>query len=131
MPFEWHVDEVRGSLLIAVRGAWEAPPRARAFLTELIRNGHWSAEALVLVDLRELEPRTVPHFGDLWARAQQQAGTPLPRRLALLAAPGVSFGLARMLQELMHADVDRVRTFDNEDEALVWLTGGPGAPRPT
>lgn len=130
MPFEWKVEDTTGVLVVAVRGHWDTAAASRAMLAQLLASGLWSDRALVLMDLREADSRTAPHYDQLWARTRESAAVPMPRRVALLATGGATFGVARMLQELMGGDPDRVQTITDEAEMWQWLAGGAAGHTP-
>ena len=93
----------------------------------LLESGQLRAGMCALVDLRDMQPGDGFTYADLRGRVDEwrdMLGDQIPR-VALLAAPGVSFGIARMVDAMVNSPTE---FFEDEALALEWLLGVSGAP---
>ena len=100
-----------------------------AELTDTLSRPDFDPRMPALWDIREAEgsisgsqiKELAQLVGGLWKDQQ-------PPRVALVVAPGLQYGLARMYQQ--YADLARkieIRVFKEEEEAAAWLTSSPSS----
>lgn len=121
MAFSWSF-EPGGLIRLTFTGAWMSDAESREASQAVLSSGCWGQEALVLLDLTGVTASTVPAGGVLRARIDRWMNLgPVPRRMAIVAAPGAIFGISRMIEGFTGTLSDRVQTFDNPDAGLAWL----------
>lgn len=118
MAISWHADQ--DITVIVVDGGPTSSQEFTAAGVALVAEGLWTPERLILLDLRTINPAEVSHYPQMRRRVAEwwQLASAPPRRIALLAAPGAIYGIARMVQTLAGEDVE---VFEDEDDARAWL----------
>jgi hypothetical protein len=124
MPFSMQADETLGLLAVVATGLITGTDLLQLH-AELAAETGRREKCLIDFSSADVSQLSGPLVRDL-------AGLP-PRfsRLALVAKPGLAYGLARMYQA--SADSHRaVGVFMNSETAMTWLTKGPaGTQKPT
>lgn len=107
---------------ITCRGAW--PSCGRLACLPSVCPRHWRAGGAALMDVRGIVMKTAEDYVRLREHCQRWAErqTDIPR-LAVLGAPGMSYGIARMIVASWPA-AHPLAAFDTEAAALHWLLAG-------
>ncbi len=126
MPITTRIDSDRGIRYHTISGP-VLPEVISSELAETLFSPDFDPEMPALWDVREAEGSITSGqikdlaqlIGGLWKEQK-------PPRVALVVAPGLQYGLARMYQQ--YADLARkieVRVFKEGEEAEAWLTSPP------
>ncbi len=122
MPVTWAIER-NGLIRLTVSGEWVSDAASREAARAVQASGCWNEQARILLDLSGIVASTIPSTGILRARTERWLTLgPTPRRMAIVAAPGAVFGISRMIEGFTGTLSDRVQTFDDAAEALVWLS---------
>ncbi|MFC1499842.1 STAS/SEC14 domain-containing protein [Candidatus Zixiibacteriota bacterium] len=126
MSITTHIDSDRGIRFHIISGA-VMPDVISSELSETLSRPDFDPTIPALWDVRDAEgsisAREIKALaqlvGGLWKDQE-------PPRVALVVAPGLQYGLARMYQQ--YADLARkieIQVFKEEEEAVAWLTSSP------
>ena len=117
------VDEESELLRITFVGQWLNTEQSRQAREHLRDSGLWRSARPVLMDLRRVTIAGTPAFAEMQRRTEawQLLATP-PPRIAFVALPGASYGVAR-LQEQQCAS-EALATFADEADARRCLVAG-------
>jgi hypothetical protein len=126
MPIKTELDEELGIVVHTILGNLKTEEVLEAQRRVYLDEDHdprmpvlWDARlgrssGLTYEDLRSLMERSRP----LWDRMG-------PGRTAIVTGSRADFGMARMYESLAHEMPRDIVSFDDYEEAIEWLTGGP------
>lgn len=121
VPVSWSFER-NGLIRLTFTGEWVSDAASREAARAVQESGCWNEDARILLDLSGMVASSVPSAGVLRARTERWLSLgPTPKRMAIVAAPGAIFGISRMIEGFTGPLSDRIHTFDDSTEALVWL----------
>jgi hypothetical protein len=122
MPYEYQVGEAEGVIhvtawgqadlveIVALLRQLEADPRAHPGMPALVDARHQQFQ---------LPPLQLRQLADLHAQSRGAAGRPV----AVVCAPGLNYGLGRMLSVFSEMRGAVLQAFTDHAEALAWIRG--------
>ena len=124
MPLHYTIDSERGMLFIVAEGETDQSERLAAMQT-------WISDPEFRPGLRTLadfsEASNVPSLSELEeivGYIRRYASVIGQKKIAIVTARAVSFGVARQFGALAPGDILTVQVFKDRDAALAWLAEG-------
>ena len=134
MPFRYRIDRQRERILVVADGVVDFDA-CIALADRIPQDPDYDARFEVLCDLRRMD--FLPEVAELqaFARSLVRFRQFFTGRIAVIAQPGVRFGMARMTCILADVNGFKMEAFASEDRATAWLADGresvpPSARRP-
>jgi len=121
--FEYRIDPGRSVVMVRAKGA-PSDRDLHAFYQLLYEDPAWRQDYWELADFSQGDARHITAEG-LREFAEQAAAHEGEKRTALVVPHDLTFGLARMYEELARSSPEEIRAFRELSEALAWLEISP------
>jgi len=126
MPIRYNIDSQRGMLFIVMDGETTQPERLST-LHAWINDPEFRPGLQTLADFSEAtNVPTLSELSEIVGLIRSYAEAIGQKKVALVAARDLTFGVARQFIALAPGDFLTVRIFKDRDLALAWLAEGPG-----
>ena len=124
MPMRHTIDSTRGMLFVVAEGETTQAERLAA-MQAWLNDPEFRPGLHTLADFSESAiVATLAELGEIVGYIRRHASAIGQKKIAIVSARPVSFGVARQFAALVPAHLT-VRVFKDRDAALAWLTQGP------
>jgi hypothetical protein len=131
MPMRYRIDSECGMLFVVAEGETTQAERLEA-MQAWMSDPEFRPGLQTLADFSDItNVPTLAELEDIVAYMRRHAATIGQKRIAIVAARAVSFGVARQFGALAPGAFLTVQVFKDRESALAWLAEGSGMASPS